>query len=361
MAVLPRETGGGASSPGSRSRCRMGRARQHTRTMTGRRDVLDVVAGLADLAHEQSDVCSRAQLAALGVNAKAIDAHVLNRRWRRLGPLVVALHCGPLTPEARRWAVVLNAGAGAALGAWTALHVWGLRGWERDAVHLVVRRGSHPAPLPSVVGPVVVHESRRHRPEDVRSRNGLPIHSPERSAIDGGAWSPTSRAACGLLAAVVQQGLTTAQLITAELDTAGRIRWLRVMAAALADIAGGSHALSEIDFVRFCRKHGLPEPVRQVVRRDSSGRRRYLDVEWRLPDGRRLALEIDGVGHLEVERWYDDLLRAAELMASGGTDGPLLRLPAIACRTEPDRVARILRVLLAPAVSASTPLYGVRF
>lgn len=360
MMVLPRQPG----------RCVIPRqpqsvlsrsARRHARNMTGRRDVLDVVPGLADLAIGQSHVCSRAQLAALGVDAKAVDCHVLNRRWRCLGPLVVVLHCGPLTPEARRWAVALNAGAGAALGAWTALHVWGLRRWERDAVHLVVPRGSRPARLPGVVGPVVVHESRRHRPEDVRFRNGLAVHSPERSAVDGGAWSPTSRAACGLLAAVVQQGLTTAHLISAELDTAGRIRRRRVMAAALADIAGGSHALSEIDFVRFCRERGLPEPVRQAVRRDSAGRRRYLDVEWRLPDGRRLVLEIDGIGHMEVERWYDDLLRAAELMAAGSTDGPLLRLPAIACRTEPDRVARILSVLLAPVVRLSTPVYGTRF
>ena len=113
--------------------------------------------------------------------------------------------------------------------------------------------------------------------------------------------------------------------------------------------------------MRFCRDWGLPVPVRQVVRRDSAGRRRYLDVEWRLPDGRRLALEIDGIGHMQVERWYDDLLRAAELMASGGTEGPLIRLPAIACRTEPERVAQILRVLLAPVVRTSTLTQGTGF
>ena len=71
-----------------------------------------------------------------------------------------------------------------------------------------------------------------------------------------------------------------------------------------------------------------------------------------------LALEIDGIGHLQVERWYDDLLRAAELMASGGTEGPLIRLPAIACRTEPERVAGIRRVLLAPGVRTSTLTQG---
>ncbi|MDX6231954.1 MAG: hypothetical protein QOH68_922 [Nocardioidaceae bacterium] len=215
--------------------------------------------------------------------------------------------------------------------------------------------------MSTAVGPIVVHESRRHREGDIVLRNGLPMHSPERAAIDAAAWSTSSRAACGLLAAVVQQGLTTVTRLRAELDTVGRVNRLRVMWSALSDIEGGSHALSEIDFVRFCRERGLPVPVRQVVRRDSAGRRRYLDVEWRLPDGRRVALEIDGIGHMEVERWYDDLLRSAELMASGGTDGPLVRLPAIACRTEPERVARILRVLLAPVVRTSTPTQGTGF
>jgi hypothetical protein len=329
--------------------------------MTGRRDVFETVPGLADLAAAQSQICSRAQLCALGVDAKAVDCHVLNLRWRTLGPLVVALHCGPLPSLARRWAVVLNAGSAAALAAWTALHEWGLQGWERDAVHVVVRRGVRLTAMSTAVGPIVVHESRRHREGDIVLRNGLPMHSPERAAIDAAAWSTSSRAACGLLAAVVQQGLTTVTRLRAELDTVGRVNRLRVMWSALSDIEGGSHALSEIDFVRFCRERGLPVPVRQVVRRDSAGRRRYLDVEWRLPDGRRVALEIDGIGHMEVERWYDDLLRSAELMASGGTDGPLVRLPAIACRTEPERVARILRVLLAPVVRTSTPTQGTGF
>ena len=328
--------------------------------MTGRRDVFDSVPDLAHLADAQFAVCSRAQLADLGVSAKAVACQIRNLRWRPLGPLVVVLHRGPLPVEARRRAAVLNAGPGAALAAWTALHEWGLRGWERDAVHVVVRRGERPSALPVDLGPIVVHESRRHDDSDIRHRNGLSLHSPERAAVDSGAWSPSSRAACGVLAAVVQQGLTTAERLGAELDTVGRVLRLRVMQAAVSDIRGGSQALSEIDFVRFCRERGLPEPIRQVVRRDSTGRRRYLDVEWRLPDGRRIALEIDGIGHMEVERWYDDLLRAAELMAGGGTDGPLLRIPALAYRIEPDRVERLLRALLTPAVRLPSPGWGAR-
>ena len=35
--------------------------------------------------------------------------------------------------------------------------------------------------------------------------------------------------------------------------------------------AGGSHSLAEINFIALCRKHGLPEPARQVVRVDTAG------------------------------------------------------------------------------------------
>jgi hypothetical protein len=121
----------------------------------------------------------------------------------------------------------------------------------------------------------------------------------------------------------------------------------------VADLAGGSQALSEIDFIRFCRRRGLPAPIRQQVRVDSRGRRRYLDAWWRLPNGGQLWVEIDGMGHLDVSRWYDDLLRTAEIQAApDGGDAPV-RLPAAACRADPDRVEAILRSLLG-LVSAST-------
>jgi hypothetical protein len=312
--------------------------------VTGRRDVFDRVPGLVQLRERQAGVCLRSQLDQLGVSLDAVRCHIDALRWRPLGPLVVALHLGELTTAARRWAVVLNSGADAALGAWTALDVWGLRGWERSTTHVVVARGCDPPALPPDVGNIKLHESRRHQRDHVRRKDGLPVHSIERAAVDAGAWSPSARAACGLLAATVQQQLTTANRLLTELDSVGRVRHRRVMRAALADIAGGSQALSEIDFVRFCRARGLPEPVRQVVRRDLSGRRRYLDVEWRLPDGRRLSVEIDGIGHLDAARWYDDLLRTAELVATGSSDP--LRLPALAVRLEPDRVERIIRALL---------------
>lgn len=313
--------------------------------MSGRRDALDRVPGLARLYAAQDAVCTRAQLALVGVSPHDVARHELARRWATIGPLVVVMHRGPLTDGARRTAALLHCGPGAAWCAWTALEVAGLRGWERETTHVIVGRGLTPEITPAELGPVDVHESRRHYECDVVIRRGCRTHTPERAAVDVGAWSGTDRSAAGVIAAVVQQRLTTPERLQETLTTVGKVKRLRLMNRVVADVAGGSQALSEIDFVRFCRRRGLPEPVRQAIRLDSRGRRRYLDVEWRLPSGRRLWVEIDGVGHLDVERWYDDLLRAAEIQAVGRDDAPV-RLPAMACRAEPDHLEALLRALL---------------
>ncbi|MDP9221238.1 MAG: hypothetical protein M3P23_11995 [Actinomycetota bacterium] len=309
--------------------------------MSGRSDVLRINQGLAELAERQAMAVSREQLLHLGVHPRHVDGHFQAGRWREPVPGVVVLHRGPPPPPTTRWITLLAAGPDAALCSWTALALHGLAGWERPSVHVVVPRGRH---VPAMLW-ATIHESRRHTAADRQQLNGIPVHGVERAAIDAAAWTRSARTATGLLAAVVQQGLTRPERLAATLEAAGRVRHRKRMLLALADIEGGAQALSEIDLARLCRAAGLPEPVRQRVRRDANGRRRYLDVEWRLPDGRVVALEVDGVGHMEAGRWYDDLLRQAELVI----DEPhvVIRLPASAVRLEPQRVIAILARALA--------------
>lgn len=120
------------------------------------------------------------------------------------------------------------------------------------------------------------------------------------------------------------------------LETAGR----DTLTAAVADIAGGSDALSEIDFVGLCRRYKLPLPEQQELRRDRDGRRRYLDATWRRQDGRLVVVEIDGALHLNVHRWWDDQLRQNELSLA---DALVLRFPSVVVRTAPELVAAQLR------------------
>ncbi|MGH8860611.1 MAG: hypothetical protein ACRDVG_05145, partial [Jatrophihabitantaceae bacterium] len=148
------------------------------------------------------------------------------------------------------------------------------------------------------------------------------------------------RAACGILAAGVQQRLVGAGELFAALQAAARVRHHEALTLAAQDIAQGSEALSEIEFVRLCRRNGLPGPDRQSVRREPSGRRRYLDAEWRRPDGRRVVVEIDGALHLIVTNWYTYQLRQNEVALGGAI---MLRFPSVVVRTEQAVVVDQLR------------------
>lgn len=290
---------------------------------------------LTRLADDQAGCLSRAQLREVGVGADHVARLVRSGRWQRVGSLVVACHNGPLDRRAQLWASVLMAGDHGVLAGPTALELHGLRGWERREVHVAVPRGRRTPGLPWTD----VRTTRRVGARDVVRRAGLPLHRVERAAVDLAGAAATARTAGGLLAAVVQQRLSTPARLRDALDADRQVRHRRELVAVLDDLEGGSQAMSEVDLVRLCRRHRLPVPSRQVVRTDATGRRRYLDAEWELADGRRVLCEVDGMGHLDIERWYDDCLRAAEVSAPGDT---VLRLPSRAFRADAPRVAALL-------------------
>jgi hypothetical protein len=112
------------------------------------------------------------------------------------------------------------------------------------------------------------------------------------------------------------------------------------LARAIADAVGGAQTLPEAEVGVICRTHGLPLPSRQSPRRDVSGRVRWLDCEW--PE-HRLAMEVDGRGHFELQQWWADMLRDAFLVGSGIR---VLRLPSFVVREEPELVGRLIRQAL---------------
>ena len=113
----------------------------------------------------------------------------------------------------------------------------------------------------------------------------------------------------------------------------------------LADVSGGSQSLAEIDVLRLCRAWGLAAPRRQQRRRDRSGRLRFTDCEWDLPDGRVLVLEIDGAFHIDVDDYTEDVQRHRGLT----TDRRIvIRCTAYEVRHEPVGLMRDLIALGVP-------------
>lgn len=290
---------------------------------------------------ESGGIASRAQLRDRGITAHHIEAQVRAGRWRRVGPAVL-LHNGPVTVAQRRRLCLINCGPRSVLTSFTAAEDWGLKRSERSEVHVLVAAG---AQLPKSDHPLlrglVIHRVRDWH--DVEFAWPRPLHALAPALIRAASSFPNSRPACGILAAAVQQRLLRPQQLRAALSAAPKTRHHRALRLAIGDIEQGAEALSEIDFGRLCKRFGLPMPTRQAVRKSKDGRRRYLDVEWLLPDGRVVAVEVDGAHHMYVENWIPDQLRQNAVVI-GGT--AVLRFAAVLVRDEPALVAAQLAELL---------------
>ena len=119
----------------------------------------------------------------------------------------------------------------------------------------------------------------------------------------------------------------------------------------------GVTSTSEADFLRACRSRGLQTP-RMQVRRVAGGRRRRVDAEFRLPDGRVLMVEIDGVAHMDVRQWEADLIRQNEKLTAE-TGALVLHVTGWQIRHDPDAFFDLLR-RLGVQLAAQAPSCCVR-
>jgi hypothetical protein len=288
-------------------------------------------ACLAEITDRQDGVVTRRQLRELGHDVDAVGAQIAAGRWQPLGRSVVVLHNGPLTVRQQRWGAVL-AQRRAALAGITAAQEYGLVGFDDTRVHVLVESGARPHQLPGVQ----LHLSRRFDPSDLHPGRELPTVRLERALVDAASWTPAPRKACAVLAAAVQQRLTTAERIRPELRAAGRANHHRLLSHVIDDIEGGAQSFAEIDIGGLARLAGLPPPRRQSFRFDRAGRRRWLDAEF---DG--LFVEIDGALHLRPLHYWDDMERQNDLVVVTGK--PVLRFATVGIRLAPDTVVAQLR------------------
>jgi very-short-patch-repair endonuclease len=295
------------------------------------------------LALGQGGVVSRVQAYDVGITRAQIRAHVRARRWRRIGSQTVALATGPLTEDARFWAAVFEAGPRAQLDGESALIASGLTGYRSDSIRVSVPRG---AKVRRGRG-LDIRQTRRWAADDIVS-TGVPRTRVPVAAVRSALWARTDRQAALLLTMSVQQGLTTAHELGGEALRIKRDRRRRLVHAVILDLAGGVRSLGELDFARECRRRGLPEPSRQVVRRGRDGRY-YLDVAW---EEWRTAVEIDGIHHSWAVHVVSDALRQNAIVLQ---DMRVLRLPLLGLRVAPDAFFAQIEEAL---VSRGYPMLG---
>ena len=273
------------------------------------------------LAAGHGGVLSRALLAEHGAGRETVRHAVHSGRWRLHGHQTVALHRGPLSQLAHQWRAVWETGLRiAALDGATALTAAGLTGFDAPTIHVSIPWGSDPG---SVEG-VTIHRVVRRVPGELLGA-GIPRVTPAVAAIRAAHWAVSNRQAALVLMMPVQQRLVSpAQLRDAARRVRGRTRRAFVQ-QVVRDVAAGVESLGELDFALLCRRRGLPEPSRQVVRHGPRGRV-YLDVRW---DRIGLVVEIDGAGHRMGLAVMDDNLRQNAVTLGGDT---VLRIDLVGLR-----------------------------
>jgi hypothetical protein len=273
-------------------------------------------------ANEQGGVISRREAYLLGLTRAEVRAQIRAERWQRVGRHCLCVHNGPLTPVARQWAAVLEAGPRAHLDGTSALIASGLEHFTEERIRVSVPKGAR---IRRRRRPGMdLRETRRFDPEDVVC-GGVPRSRPAVAAIRGALWATSDRQATLVVTMAVQQGLCRVEELARELLRVKRDRRRLMLAELVMDLAGGVGSLGELDFLRGCRSRGVPEPDAQVVRRTRSGRY-YLDFRW---NRWRVVVEVDGIQHAWAQNLVQDAIRHNQVALEGDT---VLRLPLLGLR-----------------------------
>jgi len=299
---------------------------------------------LAAILNTQAGLVSMTQLWDVGMTRAQVRANLDAGRWLKRSHLVISTFTGELTREQMQWLGVLHGGPGALIGGLSALEVHGLRSWERPVVTVLVPNYRRPKPLPGLAlyrcRPLVLAAANRR----------LPLQRIEPAALwFASTWfastEPRLRTAHGLLAAVVQQRLSTPERLTDWTERMAPMKGADEIRRVLTEFAGGAQSMAEVDVGKFCKEFGFVLPTRQRCRTDETGRVRFTDAEWLLEDGRTLVLEVDGALHLSMGNYSEDIRRQRALTRE---DVIIWRCTAYELRNEPDELADLMRRLGVP-------------
>ncbi len=287
----------------------------------------------------QRDLIADWQASEVGIAPRNLR-RACGRGWRQHGFHVFSDRDTDLTGAQRRMAAVLEFGPEALLTGRAALveHGWSLE--AGDHVDLIVARSLRGRRHPDLPW-LRLHTTLATLP----GRHGVPPRvGVAQAAIDAAAGARTAREALLVIVSVAQQRLASPQGLRREALSRPRLAHRRWIDEALRELHEGATSTSEADFLRECRRRGLPRPRMQTRRVDARGGRRRTDAEFRAHDGRLVIVEIDGAGHLEVAQWHSDLARHNELAVATGALS--LRVTGWEVRNDPDPFFTLLRAVV---------------
>ena len=277
-----------------------------------------------------------AQLRACGLDRGGIEHRLATRRLQRLWRGVYAFGHRELRPEGRLIAAVLACGPGAVLSHRSAAADWELLPAAAAPLDVTVatkagrrrRRG------------IRIHCVRSLDPQDVTTKDGIPITTPAKTLVDLNAVVPDRLVERAYEQAQVRRLVPPGAIEDAlERSTGRKTRALRRLIAIERRITTITRSELEERFLALVRRGGLPEP--QVNARLAGYE---VDFLWR--DQRRV-IEVDGFAYHSTreatsrDRRKDDDLEAAGYRVTRFTADQILHDPD-------DTLARATRALHGP-------------
>ena len=264
-------------------------------------------------------------------------ARLRSAAWQRLFRDVYACSSVVVTHEVRAGAAALLLLPGAVASGRSAAVLWGVDAARPgDDVELTLPPGSSTSTVPGI-------RVRRWAlaPEQVTARRGIPVTTPETTAVDLGRTPGPVEESVALVDALVACRATELDAVRAAAAAAtgpGCRRARRVV--DLADGLAGSPQETRLRLLLHASR--LPRPVAQHTVLDAAGRFvARVDFAW--PD-RRVAVEYEGRWHGRPQQVASDRARLNRLTAAGWR---VVFVTAEDLR-EPDRLlARIAAVLAA--------------
>ena len=264
---------------------------------------------LQALIEGQAGMVARRQLNAHGFDADRVHSQIRARRWVERTPRVISTTTGTLDAQQWLWLAVLHAGPRSMLANLSAAERHGLTGWERPYVSVMVDDQLSFEPVEGI------DFFRSRRPFDLMlsPKPGIPSCRLEPAVLLWAGYEATNRAAHGVIAACLQQRLTTPRRMIEWVDQLRPLRRAKPFKRTISLVEGGAHSGAELDV------DSDVSPLRPPAARspDPSFRPRRpgtLDrAEWVLPDGTTLVLEVEGGHHLDILQAGDDAKRSRRL------------------------------------------------
>ena len=260
----------------------------------------------------QRGIVDTAQTRQVSIPWKAVRHRLESGQWRRVHLGVYATFTGEVSREAKLWAALKRAGAGAMLSHETAAELHGLTSRPGREIHITVPHSRRPAQRKPIRG-VVIHRSDVSRPQPLPEWV-LPRTGVEDTVLDLVATAVTFDDAYTWVSRAVAERLTAVGMLRAALDARQRMRWRGWLTEALSDAEDGVQFPLERRYLRDVeRAHGLPEAKRQA-RSAIGGRTHYKD---NLYEKYGICVEIDGLTYHRAERAQKDKDRDNLNLAAG--------------------------------------------